>query len=87
MKMTEIGVEKINDEDNFEYLEKMKKKFVSVKGYTNIEEGFKNYYVNDFSLIVTIVSGRLWGRYLSFFKKNKSNIEYSLYYYFYIRRL
>ena len=33
----------INDEDNFEYLEKMKKKFVSVKGYTNIEEGFENY--------------------------------------------
>ena len=73
--------ENINDEDNFEYLEKMKKKFVSVKGYTNIEEGFKNYYVNDFSLIVTIVSGRLWGRYLSFFKKKINqilNIPYTI---------
>ena len=73
--------ENINDEDNFEYLEKMKKKFVSVKGYTNIEEGFENYYVNDFSLIVTIVSGRLWGRYLSFFKKKINqilNIPYTI---------
>ena len=46
----------------------------SCSAYDNFEEGFSHYCSDSFSLILTIVSGRLWGRYLQFFMKNINKI-------------
>ena len=46
----------------------------SCSAYDNLKEGFSHYYSDSFSLIFTIVSGKLWGRYLQFFMKNINKI-------------
>ena len=73
--------ENIYDKENKEYMEKLKKKFKLFSGYTSLEEGFKNFYSNDFILIVTIVSGKFWGRYFSLLKEKINqilNIPYTI---------
>ena len=51
------------------------KKYVgSCLGYNNLEEGFKNFYSNNFVPIFSIISGKLWGKYLKMLKKNINKI-------------
>ena len=62
-----------NYENKF-YLETINPILNSSAIYNNLEEGFNKYYSNSFNLIFTIVSGKLWGRYLQFFMENINKI-------------
>lgn len=66
--------ENINNAFNTKIIILLKKSVNSLLIYDNLEEGFTNYYSNAFSPIFTIVSGKLWGRYLLFLKKNMNKI-------------
>ena len=66
--------ENINSEENKKYVSELKKNCCFFSGYINIEEGLNKLYSNEFILIVTIVSGKLWGKYLRLFKKNINKI-------------
>ena len=66
--------ENINSNENQKMFKEIKKYVGSCLGYNNLEEGFKNYYSNNFIPIFSIISGKLWGRYLQIFKKNINKI-------------
>ena len=66
--------ENINSLENQKIFNKIKFKVDSCLAYDNLEKGFKNYYSNIFAPIFTIVSGKLWGRYLQMFMKNINKI-------------
>ena len=66
--------ENINSVENQKMLKEIKLKVDSCLAYDNLEEGFKNFYSNIFVPIFTIVSGKLWGRYLQMFRKNINKI-------------
>ena len=66
--------ENINSVENQKMLKNIKLKVDSCLAYDNLEEGFKNFYSNIFVPIFTIVSGKLWGRYLQMFRKNINKI-------------
>ena len=55
-------------------MKKLKLLTNSLLTYDNIENDFNNYYSNTFVPIFTIVSGKLWGRYLQYFKRNINKI-------------
>ena len=70
--------ENIKEDENQEYLNKLKIAYHNIEGYKSLNDGFVNFYksndknANDFRTIITIVSGRLFGRYI---KKLKENIN------------
>ena len=65
--------EKINNNENQLYFNRMKTIFKNVKGYNDIlDESFEIFYKNNFEIIYVIVSGRLFGKYI---KKINSNIN------------
>ena len=66
--------ENINDNQNQIIIRQLEPLINSCSTYNNLEEGFSHYYSDSFSLIFTIVSGKLWGRYLQFFMKNINKI-------------
>ena len=66
--------ENINDIQNQIIIRQIEPLINSCSAYDNLEEGFSHYYSDSFSLILTIVSGKLWGRYLQFFMKNINKI-------------
>lgn len=63
--------------ENLEYKEKLSKKFKFFEGFSILDICFKKLCSNDFDFIVTIVSGKLWGRYLSLLK-NEINKIYNM---------
>ena len=66
--------ENINSDENKKMINEIKKKVDSCLGYNNLEEGFKNFYSNNFVPIFSIISGKLWGKYLKMLKKNINKI-------------
>ena len=66
--------ENINNSENKSYIEKIKPHLNSFSAYDNLEEGFSNFYSKTFNLIFTIVSGKLWGRFLQLFMENINKI-------------
>ena len=68
--------EQINSQENENYFFQVKSFFHNSKKYKGLEEGFNNFYqINNeenFKIIIVIVSGRLFGRYI---KKLKDNIN------------
>ena len=62
--------ENINYSENQSYIKKIKPFLHSCLTYNNLEEGFTNFYSTNFTLIFTIVSGKLWERYLQLLMKN-----------------
>ena len=66
--------ENITNSENKKYINDLKLIVNSCLSYNDLEEGFKNYYSNIFTPIFTIVSGKLWGRYLQLLKKNINKI-------------
>ena len=68
--------EQINSQENENYFFQVKSFFHNSKKYKGLEEGFNNFYqINNeenFKIIIVIVSGRLFGRYI---KKLKNNIN------------
>ena len=68
--------ESISKEENQDYLKELRSNFSIFDGYNSLEQGFDNFYQrkrdNEFTIIITIVSGRLFGR---FMKKLKANIN------------
>ena len=66
--------ENIKTNENIIFIEAIKPFLNSISIYDNFEKGFGIYCSNSFSLIFTIVNGKLWGRYLQFFMKNINKI-------------
>ena len=68
--------ESINKKENQDYLKELRSNFNIFDGYNSLEQGFDNFYQgkrdNEFTIIITIVSGRLFGR---FIRKLKANIN------------
>ena len=68
--------EQINNKENNNFYKELKSKFVKSEKYQILDKGFNNFYknnnINDFEIIIVIVSGRLFGRYI---KKIKDNIN------------
>ena len=68
--------EQINSDENKYYFTKLKTIFSKSEKYQLLDDGFNNFYKNnnenDFKIIIVIVSGRLFGRYI---KKLKDNIN------------
>ena len=70
--------ENITNSENKKYINDLKLIVNSCLSYNDLEEGFKNYYSNIFTPIFTIVSGKLWGRYLQLLKKNINKIIFHI---------
>ncbi len=66
--------ENINSSYNINIMKELKSLTNSLLTYDNLEAGFTKYYSNTFAPIFTIISGKLWGRYLQYFKKNINKI-------------
>jgi len=66
--------ENINNSENKDYIQKLKPLLNSYAIYDNLENGFKDFYDDSFVSIFTIVSGKLWGRFLEMFKENINKI-------------
>ena len=73
--------EKIKTEENQNYFKQLKsifKNFRDIEQYDELDKSFENFYiksqenVNEFKIILVIVSGRLFGRYI---KKLQDNIN------------
>ena len=68
--------DQINNEENENYFNQLKSFFHKSRKYARLEEGFNNFYQinneDNFKIIIVIVSGRLFGRYI---KKIKDNIN------------
>ena len=70
----------INTEENLDYLSSLKSYFSKSEGYTSLNDGLSNLYLNNdnnnenFEIIMVIVSGRLFGRYVKQIKKNINKI-------------
>ena len=68
--------EQINNEENKNFFNQVKPFFHKCEKYERLEEGFNNFYhinnEDDFKIIIVIVSGKLFGRYI---KKIKNNIN------------
>ena len=67
--------ENIYNESNQSYFKKFNSVFNDFKGFNSLDEGFENLYANKeqmFKIILVIVSGKLFGRYV---KKIKDNIN------------
>lgn len=68
--------ENINIGQNEKYLKQLKCLTNQTKEYKLLDEGFENFYGKDkeytFRIVIVIVSGRLFGRYI---KKIKDNIN------------
>ena len=68
----------IRSEENLDYLSRLKSYFSKSEGYALLNEGLENLYLNNenenFEIIMVIVSGRLFGRYLKEIKKNINKI-------------
>jgi len=67
--------ENIYDEYNQNCFNELKSFFSSSKRFQSLDEGFDNFYINDnqrFKIIIVIVSGKLFGRYV---KKLKDNVN------------
>lgn len=66
--------EQINNHENQEILSKIKSYVNSCLTFDNLEKGFNMFYSHDFSPIFTILSGKLWGKYLDMLQKNMNKI-------------
>ena len=66
--------ENINSSENQKYITKIKPLIHSLTTYDNIEKGFSDFYSDKFISIFTIVSGKLWGKFLQMFKENINKI-------------
>ena len=64
--------ENIKNEENQNNYKQLKTKFKNVEQCELLDEGFDNFYKNEFNIILVIVSGRLFGRYV---KKLQENIN------------
>ena len=64
--------EHINNKENQEFFKLLSSNFNESKGYESLNEGFELLYKNinkDFEIILVIVSGRLFGRYIKKLKR------------------
>ena len=64
--------EHINNKENQEFFKLLSSNFNESKGYESLNEGFEIFYKNinkDFEIILVIVSGRLFGRYIKKLKR------------------
>ena len=66
--------ENIYNNQNEIYVELLKQKYNIFVEFTNLEDAFVAFYSNKFFIIITIISGKLWGRYLSYFKQSLNKI-------------
>ena len=68
--------EQIKNKENEIYFNLLKSNFSKSEKYYLLDEGFNNFYKNnnenDFKIVIVILSGRLFGRYI---KKIKDNIN------------
>ena len=68
----------INNEENKKYMNTLKSNFNKAEGYTLLDNGLENLYLNNnnenFEIIIVIVSGRLFGKYTKKIKKNINRI-------------
>ncbi len=70
--------EQIKNEENQNNFKQLKSFFNNIEQYQLLGEGFENFYINskenknEFKIILVIVSGRLFGRYI---KKLQDNIN------------
>ena len=64
--------EHINNKENQEFFKLLSSNINESKGYESLNEGFELLYKNinkDFEIILVIVSGRLFGRYIKKLKR------------------
>ena len=66
--------EEINTDENQNYIKKFQPLTNTLETYDNLEKGFDKFYEEKFITIFTIVSGKLWGRFLRMFKENINKI-------------
>jgi len=70
--------EQINQKENQNYFKQLKSTFKRSESYRLLDEGFDNFYKNnnenDFKIIIVIVSGRLFGRYIKEINDNINEI-------------
>ena len=68
--------EMIYNKENKNFFNQLKLLFNNIKGYQSLDEGFENFYRNkenkNFQIVLVIISGKLFGRYI---KKLKENIN------------
>ena len=68
----------INNKENQDYLNILKSNFNNAEGYASLDNGLENLYLNNdnekFEIILLIVSGRLFGKYLKKIQKNLNRI-------------
>ena len=66
--------EEINTDENQNYIKEFQPLVNTLEAYDNLEKGFDKFYEDKFITIFTIVSGKLWGRFLRMFKENINKI-------------
>ena len=66
--------EEINTDENQNYIKEFQPLVNTLETYDNLEKGFDKFYEEKFITIFTIVSGKLWGRFLRMFKENINKI-------------
>ena len=66
--------EGINTDENQNYIKEFKPLVNTLEAYDNLDKGFDKFYEDKFITIFTIVSGKLWGRFLRMFKENINKI-------------
>ena len=69
--------ENIFNEENKIYFDKLRTIFINIKGFQSLDKGFENFYQNqnnNYLIILVIVSGNLFGRFIKKVKDNINNI-------------
>ena len=66
--------EEINTDENQNYIKEFQPLVNTLETYDNLEKGFNKFYEDKFITIFTIVSGKLWGKFLRMFKENINKI-------------
>ena len=69
--------ENIYNENNKILFNKLKNNFPNLKGFQSLDEGFVNFYQNsnrDYNIILVVVSGKLFGRYVKKINENLNRI-------------
>ena len=69
--------ENVFNEENKIYFDKLRTIFINIKGFQSLDKGFENFYQcknKNYQIILVIVSGKLFGKFIKKLKDNLNNI-------------
>jgi len=69
--------ENVFNEENKIYFDKLRTIFINIKGFQSLDKGFENFYQcknKNYQIILVIVSGKFFGKFIKKLKDNLNNI-------------